>query len=167
MPLLDRVVPTWMTVVRYIRSKREAWVSTFESFFLLFVCFHLRSSSPNLSGDASSFLYLDVVFKFICKCAVNFLLGFAQVHHLLLLYLVLVSLHVGLVHLHRVELCTANVTLQTAILLILVPELFEQFLFGAVPLVFASIVVLLSHLWVVERSRTQRTVFVGILEINL
>lgn len=31
------------------------------------------------------------------------------------LYLVLVSLHVGLVHLHRVELCTANVTLQTAI----------------------------------------------------
>ena len=49
----------------------------------------------------------------------------------------------------------------------IVSELFEQVPSGLIPLVFASIVVLQSHLGIVEGSSTQGTVLVRVLQINL
>lgn len=52
-------------------------------------------------------------------------------------------------------------------LLDIVSKLFDQVLSGLVPLVFASIVVLQSHLGIVEGSSTQTTILVRVLQINL
>lgn len=50
---------------------------------------------------------------------------------------------------------------------LLVSKLFEELLSGLIPLVFAPIIVLQSHLGIVKGSSTQDTILIRVLQINL